>query len=391
MLPLEGIRILDLTRVLAGPYCTWILATLGATVIKVEQPGKGDQARDIPPFVNRESVYYMSLNRGKQGITLDLKRGGDVARRLAAGVDVLVENFAPGVTDRLGLGYAALAAENSRLIYASISGFGQTGPARDRRAYDQIVQALTGVMSITGEPDRPPLRVGFSIGDLAAGLFAATGILGALRQRDVTGVGQYLDIGMLESVLALLENPVARYLATGEVPAPLGHRHPTVTPVQAFEAADGWFVVAAGNNDQWVRFCQAIDHPELATDSRFVRNPDRTARRAELEAILQDILRGRTRTEWIERLAGVGVPAAPIHSVADAVNWEQTRARGAVVDVCHPTAGQTQFVGFPVQFSGAETDASRPAPILGQHTDHVLAQEGFSPAEIAALRDQGVI
>lgn len=382
---------LDLSRVLAGPYCTWILASLGADVVKVEQPGRGDQSRDIPPFVEGESVYYMSLNREKRGMTLDLKHAGDVMRGLLPWADVLVENFSLGVMERLGLGYEAVSAVNPRLVYTSISGFGQTGPARNRRAYDQVIQALSGVMSITGEPGRPPVRVGFSIGDIAAGMFASTAILAALRERDRSGVGQHLDVSMLDSVLALLENPIARYLATGETPERLGSRHPTVTPNQGFEAADGWFVVSVGNDEQWPRFCRAIGHPELLEDERFARNADRTSRQSELEAILQPILRQRMRAEWIECIEAAEVPAAPINSIAEVAAWEHLSARKMLVEVEHPVAGPGRFVRFPVQMSGAGQAASHPAPTLGQDTDAILRELGFVDGEIASLRQSGVV
>ncbi len=391
MLPLQGIRILDLTRVLAGPYCTWILGSLGAEVIKIEQPGKGDQARDIGPFLGGESLYFMSINRAKRGITLDLKQGEAVLRRLIERCDVLVENFAPGVMDRLGLSYESVSAINPRLIYASISGFGQTGPARSKRAYDQVIQAMSGVMSITGEPGQAPVRVGFSIGDLAAGTFCSTAVVSAIYQRERTGRGQRLDVGMFDAVLTLLENPVARYANTGEIPAPAGSRHPTVTPNQAFAASDGWFVVSVGNDEQWIKFCHAIERPDLAAEPRFAKVVDRTRLRDELEVILQAVLGDRTRAQWVQTLEAAGVPAAPIHSVKDAVEWEQTRARGVVTAVDHPVAGPSRFVGLPIQASDMDPFRNTPAPTLGQQTDEVLAELGFSAAEVADLRSRGVI
>jgi CoA:oxalate CoA-transferase len=364
---------------------------MGGEVIKVEQPGSGDQARNIGPFISGESAYFMSINRAKRGITLDLKRGQDVIRRLIARTDVLVENFAPGVMDRLGLSYEEVVAHSPRIIYASISGFGHSGPARDKRAYDQIVQALSGAMSIMGEPGHPPVRVGFSIGDLAAGLFCTIAILGALRQRDHTNRGQQLDIAMMDSALTLMENAVARYLATGEVPGPLGSRHPTVTPNQAFMASDGWFVVAVGYDQQWVNFCNAIGQSDLGSDPRYAKNPDRTRLQNELEPILQRALKDRTRSQWVELLEKAGIPAAPIHNIADAVNWEQTRSREMVWESEHPVAGMTRFVGLPIRASGADPFANDPAPTLGQHTDAILEELGFSINEIATFRREGVI
>lgn len=391
MLPLEGIQVLDLSRVLTGPFCTWILGAFGADVIKVEQPGRGDQARGIDPFLGSESVYFMSINRAKRGMTLDLKKGREVFRRLVTQCDVLVENFSPGVMERLDLNYKDVAEMNPQIIYASISGFGQTGPYRDKRAYDQIIQALSGAMAITGEPDRPPVRIGFSIGDLAAGMFCSTAILAALRQREKTGRGQRLDISMLDAVLMLMENAVARYFATGESPAALGSRHPSVTPNQAFRAADGWFVVAAGNDQQWVKLCEAIGRSDLASDPRYATNAERTRLRDEVESLLQQTFAPRPRNEWVDLLESVGVPAAPMHSVAEAVEWEQPRTRGLFDEVVHPAAGPTRFVSLPLMASGMDSFANSPAPELGQDTDAILVEFGFSADEIARLREKGIV
>lgn len=391
MRPLEGIRVLDLTRVLAGPYCTWILGALGADVVKVEQPGVGDQSRGYGPYVAGESVYFMSINRCKRGITLDLKRGADVVRRLIERSDVLVENFSPGVMERTGLSYAAVSAINRRLVYASISGFGQTGPAASKRAYDPIVQALSGLMSVTGEPGQAPVRVGFSIGDIAAGTFSAVAILAALRQRDATGRGQWLDVGMVDSLVAMMEYPVARYATAGELPTPLGNRHPTITPEQAFLASDGWFVLAVANEKQWRSFCAVIDRPELASDLRYQTNGDRTRRHDELETLLASILVQRTRREWIERLGEAGIPAAALHNVADLVEWDQVRARSLVAEVVHPVAGRTRLASLPFRSSEADSFANSPAPTLGAQTDTVLAELGYTASDVAAMRADNII
>jgi CoA:oxalate CoA-transferase len=395
VLPLQGVRVLDLTRVLSGPYCTWILGALGADVVKIEQPGRGDQSRDIGPFVGGESVYFMSINRCKRGMTLDLKRGGEVLRRLIERADVLVENFAPGVMDRNGLGYAEVSARNPRLVYASVSGFGQTGPARSKRAYDQIIQAMSGVMSITGEPGggpaAPPVRVGFSIGDLAAGTFCGVAVLAALRQRDATGRGQWLDVGMLDSLLAMLENPIARYATAGELAGPLGSRHPTVTPAQAFMASDGWFVLAVGKDEEWLKFCNVIERPDLAADPRYRKNAERTRLRDELEPVLQRVLLERPRAEWVQRLERAGIPAAPLHNIAETVEWEHTAARGMITEVLHPVAGLTRFVSLPFRGSDMDAFANTPAPTLGEQTDAILAELGFNADEIARLRATKVV
>lgn len=391
MLPLQGVRVLDLTRVLSGPYCTWILGALGAEVVKVERPGRGDQSRDIGPYVAGESVYFMSVNRCKRGMTLDLKRGGDVLRRLIERSDVLVENFSPGVMDRNGLSYAEVSELNPRVVYASISGFGQTGPARSKRAYDQIIQAMSGVMSITGEPDGAPVRVGFSIGDLAAGLFCTVAILAALRQRETTGMGQCVDVAMLDSLVAMLENPIARYTNVGELAAPLGSRHPTVTPNQAFLASDGWFVLAVGNDEQWRTFCHVIVRPDLAADPRYAKNSERTRLRDELEPALQKVLLERTRGDWVARLDAAGIPAAKLQTVGDVAESDQLIARGAIAEVLHPVAGLLRFVSLPFKASGMDTFANSPAPSLGQQTDSVLGELGFDSSAIAAMRASGVV
>ncbi len=382
--PLEGLRVADFSRVLAGPYATWVLAAMGADVIKVEEPGRGDQARRIGPFVDGRSVYFLSLNRAKRGMTLNLKdpRGLEAARRLIAWSDVVVENFAPGVMDRIGLGYEVASAINPRVIYASISGFGQTGPERDRRAYDMVIQALSGIMSITGPEQGPPVRVGVSIGDIMAALFAVVGILAALRRRDRTGRGAYLDVSMMDCLLALMENPVARYLATGEVPRPLGARHPVVTPIDLFESSDGYLVVAAGNDAQWLRLCSAIGRPDLAEREDLRTNADRTARHEDVTQALAGVFRTQTSGHWVDVLNAAGVPAAPLHTIKDAVEWAQTRARGA-------TAGR--FVRLPIHGTGFEAPCDSNAPALGEHTDGALGELGYDSDTIASWRRGGVL
>ncbi len=391
--PLEDLRVADFSRVLAGPFATWVLAAMGADVVKVEEPQRGDQARGIGPFVGDRSVYFQSLNRAKRGVTLNLKdpRGLEAARRLIACSDVLVENFAPGVMERIGLGYDAVRTLNPRLIYVSISGFGQTGPERNRRAYDMIVQALSGIMSITGPEQGPPVRVGVSIGDIMAATFAAIGILAALHRRARNGEGAYLDVSMMDCLLALMENPVARHLATGEIPQPLGARHPVVTPIDLFEAGDGYMVVAAGNDVQWLKLCAVIGRDDLAERPELRANAARTARHGEVKEILASVFRTRSRAQWVQALNAADVPAAPLHNVRDAVEWDQTRAREAVVTTTRDGTCAGRYVRLPVHGSGFEVPCDWEAPILGEHTDEVLAELGYEPDAIALLRQGGVL
>ena len=311
---LDGVRVLDLTRVLAGPYASMVLADLGAEVIKIELPGTGDEARGFGPFQNGESAYFASVNRGKKSATIDLRkaRGQDLARRLAGECDVLIENFRPGSMDRFGLGYAALHALYPCLVYASISGFGQTGPYAQRPAYDVLIQAMGGLASITGQPDGPPVRVGSSIADLSAALFGAIGILAALERARRTGEGQQVDISMLDCQVALLENALARYAVSGEVPRPLGSRHPAITPFQFFAARDGYIVIAAGNDRLWRQLCDALGLGALADDPRFANNALRTENHAALEPILERALAEKTVDEWCTILAAAGVPSRAV-------------------------------------------------------------------------------
>ncbi|MEW6751716.1 MAG: CoA transferase [Candidatus Latescibacterota bacterium] len=391
---LEGVRVLDLTRVLAGPYATMVLADLGAQVVKVELPRLGDEARHFGPFQNGESAYFTSINRGKQSLTLDLRqrRGQEVARRLAAASEVLVENFRPGTMAAFGLDYQRLRPHNPRLVYASVSGFGQTGPYAQRPAYDIIIQAMGGIASITGMPGGPPVRVGTSIGDLGAALFAVIGILAALGRARQTGQGQHLDLSMLDCQVALLENAVARFAVSGEVPGPLGSRHPSITPFQFFPAADGHIVVAAGNDRLWQGLCQALGAGELAADPRFATNPLRTEHHGELEPVLAARFRGHGVAHWCRLLGEAGIPCGPISDVEDLFADPQVAARGMIAQVDHPQAGRQRMAASPLRFSAAPSPPLRPAPLLGQHTDEVLAEVlGMGAEERDGLRRDGVI
>jgi len=392
--PLDGLRVIDLTRVLAGPYATMILADLGAEVIKVEQPSSGDEARSFGPFKNGVSAYFMSINRGKKSVTLNLREeeGKEILKGLVRQADILVENYRPGAMKRLGLDYEALRQENARLIYAATSGFGQTGPLSERGAYDMIIQAMGGIISITGEPGRPPVRVGTSIGDLAASLYTVVGILAALHHREESGQGQLVDIAMLDCQAALLENAVARYAVSGEVPGPLGSRHPAITPFQVFESRDGYFVLAIGNDTIWKKFCEVLGRPDLITDERFATNPARTENQPEVERILNDVFGEKTSEEWIGELDVAGIPCGPIQGVDQVVNHPQIRAREMMVEIDHPDAGPLLMPASPVKLSETPAKVEKPAPQLGQHTDEILRGIlGLSDEEIRQLRDAEVI
>jgi CoA:oxalate CoA-transferase len=390
--PLAGLRVIDCTHMLAGPYCTWILGGLGADVIKVERPGSGDFTRGVAPFLDGQSIYFMSVNRNKRSLTLDLKTepGKALFRSLVATADVLVENNRPGVMARLGFDYARLAELNPRLVYASVSGFGQTGPYHTRPAFDVVVQALSGMMSITGEPDRPPARVGASIGDMGASLFAAVGILAALQERGRTGRGTHVDVAMLDSQLALLENAVARFLNAGDLPRRLGSRHPLIAPFQAFPTSDEPLVVCVDTEEQWARLCQVVERPDLAADPRFSDGNARVRNHAALEPVLIEVFRGRGRKAWLAALEAADVPCGAINDIADAVQDPQVVSRGMIVEV--PGDGTTgRFSGIPIRTPTYGPGGETPAPRLGEQTDAILAELGLTPAAIADLRRDGVI
>jgi crotonobetainyl-CoA:carnitine CoA-transferase CaiB-like acyl-CoA transferase len=394
MKPLDGVRVIDLSRVLAGPYATMLLADMGAEVIKVEEPGKGDDTRAWPAFAGGESTYFMSVNRGKKSLTLDLKAaaGKTVLRKLLAGADVLLENFRPGTLGRLGFGWEAVHTLNPRLVYCSISGFGESGPEASRPGYDLIVQGESGVMDLTGFPDGPPVKVGNSIADLASGTMAAHGVVLALLARERTGVGQRVEISMLEVMAALLTYQGQAYLTTGANPSRRGNQHPSIVPYEVFEAADAYLTVGVANNSLWVRFCEAIGHPELATDPRFDTEAKRVEHRAELVPLLGAIFRTAPAGEWLGRLERAGVPAGKIKSVGEALDSEHLRARGAIVTVAHPTAGPLRMVGPPIRLHGTPAEAAAPPPLLGEHTDEVLTKLlGYSSEAVAALRASGVV
>jgi len=393
--PLEGIRVLDLTRVLAGPFCTMMLSDLGAEIIKVEVPGTGDDSRSFGPFRNGQSLYFVNINRGKESVAIDLKTdaGKKLLVDLAKKCDVIVENFRPGTMEKLGLGWDVLKVANPRLIYGAVSGFGHSGPDSGRPAYDILVQAMGGVMSITGWPESPPTRVGLSMGDITAAVYLATGINSALYQREKTGLGQKVDVSMLDCQLSILENALVRYQVDGKSPTPLGTRHPTITPFQAFRASDKWFVIAVGNDALWKKFCQAVQRPDLLADTRFATNGDRTKHYDELIPELERMLEQKERSYWLELLEKAGVPSAPVNSVEDIMVDRQLIARNMFVTVEDELAGQITIPGNPIKMETVPESPTRPhAPAIGEHTDSILAHVlGLDAAAIAALRAQGVV
>lgn len=392
--PLDGIKVLDLTRVLAGPYATMLLGDLGAEVIKIEQPDTGDESRNFGPFKNGFSLYFMSVNRGKRSATLNLKteRGQAIFKQLLAHTDVLVENFRPGTMEKLGLDYDVLKTAYPSLIYAACSGFGQTGPYAQQGAYDMIIQGMGGIISITGEPEGPPVRVGTSISDITAALFTTIGILSALHHRNQTGKGQFVDVAMLDSLVAVLENAVVRYFATGEAPKPLGARHPAITPFEAFASADGHVIIALGNDTLWAKFCAHVNREDLISDKRFRTNADRTENHAELFPILSEIMAQRTTDAWIDALGKIGVPCGPINAMDRVVSHPQVQAREMITRIAHQVTGEVEVPGVPIKLSETPGNVDAPAPSLGEHTTEVLTNIlKMSPDEVAKLKQDGVI
>ena len=392
MAPLDGIMVLDLTRVLSGPYCTMLLADMGARVVKIEQPGKGDDTRAWgPPFLEGESAYFLSINRNKESVTLDFKHpeGRSILDRLVARADVLVENFRPGTLGKLGLDYRTLAARHPRLVYCSVSGFGQTGPRTKEPGYDAVMQGEGGLMSITGSADGPPYRLGVAIADIVSGMFAAYGVAMALLARERTGKGQEVDVAMLDAVTALLTYQAGNFFASGKVPTRLGNRHPSIVPYETFAASDGDFVLAVGNDDQWRRFCAVAELPE---DPRFATNRQRVTAYDELRPFVADRLRTRPRQHWIERLNTAGVPCGSVRNLQELFDDPQLEAREMIARVEHATIGQLRTLGVNVKLSDTPGAVRSAPPTLGQHTDAVLRNDlGLSAADVAALRASGVV
>jgi formyl-CoA transferase len=402
MRPLDNIRVLDISRALAGPYCTMMLGDLGADVIKIERPSSGDESRGWgPPFVGQpygpyrgESAYFLAANRNKRSLTVNLQtpEGQEIIRRLATISDVLVENYRTGDLDRLGLGYADLHALNPRLIYCSISGYGRSGPYAERPGYDAIIQAEGGMMSLTGPVEGPPSRVGIPIIDITAGMFAATAILAALRARDLSGEGQLVDVSLFDSHIALLTNAAANYLVGGDPPRRVGNAHPNIAPYEVFTARDGWFMMGAANERQWQTLCEIINRPDLKDDSRFASNPQRVANRGALTEELNHVFSQRNVQEWLDELTRAGLPCAPINTLPQVFAHPQTQARQMVLEAEHPTAGTIRLTGFPYKLSHTPPAIHRPPPLLGQHTEEVLTQLlHYPPEEVDSLRSKGAI
>jgi crotonobetainyl-CoA:carnitine CoA-transferase CaiB-like acyl-CoA transferase len=395
--PLAGLRILDLTRVLAGPTCTQMLGDLGAEVIKIERPGAGDDTRGFAPPVmpgTGEAAYFVGVNRNKYSVTLDIAspEGQAIARRLLARSDVLVENFKAGTLTRYGLGWERVHAEFPSLVYCSITGWGQSGPYAPKPGYDALIQAFGGVMSLTGEPGGEPQKVGVPVADLFAGLYGCIGVLAALRHRERTGEGQYIDIGMLDTSVAWLANQAMNYLATGENPPRLGNQHPNIAPYQVFPTADGHIVLSVGNDPTWRRFCEAFGLAELIGDPRFATNAARVANRAAVTEALTPLMQSRTTTEWVARLEALKIGCGPINRLADVFADPHVKARGMVVEMPHAEAGTIKVLANPVKLSATPPTYRITPPALGEHTERVLGELlGMGAAEVAALRTKGVV
>lgn len=392
--PLTGVRVLDLTRVLAGPFCSMLLGDMGAEVIKIEEPGKGDDTRSWPPFAGGEATYFMAVNRNKRSMTLNLKAPGgqDILKTLVRKSDVLLENFRPGTMDKLGFGHRACAKLNPRLVYCSISGFGESGPEASRAGYDLVVQAESGIMDLTGFADGPPVKVGNSIADLVAGMAAAHGVTLALLARARTRRGQKVEIAMLDVMASLLTYQAGIYFGTGQRPVRRGNAHPSIVPYEAFRAADAFLVLGVANNSLWAKCCAALERPALARDPRYDTEARRVQNRDTLIPLLNEILGARTVEEWMKRFEAAGVPAGRIKSVAEVCESEHLKARGMIVTLPHPRAKRVTVMGVPIRLQTTPGKAAAAPPVLGQHTDRVLKSVvGLKAAEIAQLRRDGVI
>ena len=391
--PLAGIRVVDLTRVLSGPFCTMMLGDMGAEVIKIERPNSGDDTRAFaPPYQGKESAYFLTVNRNKKSVTLDLKH--DAAKealwRLVEGADVLVENFRPSAAARLGFSYDDVAARNSGLIYGSISGFDDTGPEAARPGYDLIVQGESGMMHITGDPHGPPTKMGTSIADMVAGMMLSQGILAALHARSATGKGQHVKVSMLEALASLLTYQAGNYYATGASPQRRGNAHPSIVPYETIQAADGWLNVAVANDSLWGKFCDAIDKPDWKENPRFAAAPDRVRNRDELMPLLTEVLKTKDRAHWIAAMGSHGVPCGAIAKVDEICESETLKARGMIWEMDHPTAGKVRTIGNPIVFTDTALGEPVPPPRLGEHTEAVLSDAGYGLEEIAEMKGNAV-
>ena len=392
--PLEGIKVLSFGRALSGPYVAMVLCDLGAEIIKVEDRQKGDMARENGPFIKDLGSYFLSVNRGKKSLTVDLrhKKAQDIIARLIEDTDILIENFRPGIMKKMGFDYEAVKEINPRLIYVSVSGFGQHGPYASKAAFDMIAQGMGGTVSITGEPGRPPVRSGYSIGDLGAGLFATIATLAALHERESSGEGQHVDVAMLDCQVALCENACARYFATGEVPRPLGSRHPIRTPFQVFPTKTDDMVVIARDDRQWRRLCKLIGREDLADDERFKTNGDRTENHALLEPMLFETFRTKPRDVWLSMFDEAGLISCPVYNIGQVVQDPQVKIREMVLDVNHQRLGKLKVVGTPMKFSRTPCRIESASPDLGEHTAEILKDRlNLSTTEIEKLKDEEVV
>ncbi|BCJ86010.1 CaiB/BaiF CoA transferase family protein [Effusibacillus dendaii] len=391
MKPLQGIKVLDLSRILSGPFCTMVLADMGAEVIKIEPPQGDDTRAWGPPFVGSESAYFLSINRNKRSIVLNLKtaEGRGIFLDLVKSADVVVENFRPGTIDKLGVGYEVLKQRNERIILASISGFGQTGPYAMLPGYDVIAQGMGGLMSVTGEPGRPPVKGGFSLADVGTGMWAVIGILLALQARNKTGKGQWVDSSLLETMISWQTYLAGNYFASGKNPQPLGGAHPNICPYQVFPAADGYFNIAVGNDSLWRTFCKVMEL-DIVDDPRYATNPKRVENRDELVPFLETIFRTKPFKHWVDLLSNAGVPAGPVYQLSDLYEDPHVLARDMLVTMQHPKIGEIKQVGIPVKMSDTPGEIVSPPPLLGQHSREILRELGFSDSDIAELYKSGV-
>lgn len=393
---LEDVKVLDLSRVLAMPYCSMMLGDLGAEIIRVERPGLGDETRHWgPPWAGDQSAYYLCTNRNKKSITIDLKKkeGQEIVRRLAKRSDILLENFLPGSLAEMGLSYEDIKPINPGIIYASVTGYGQEGPYRDLPGFDFVIQAQGGLMSIIGEPDGPPMKVGVAIVDITAGLFACAAILAALHYREKTGIGQYIDIALLDSVVAWLANQASNYLISGKVPQRFGNAHPNIVPYETFKAKDGVYIaLGVGNDNQWRKFCKLAQIEHLMDDPRYATNPRRVENRKELVSFLQEIFLQKSSNEWLRLLAGAEIPIGPINTIDRVFADPQVLERGMVVEMEHPAVGKFKVVGSPMKLSETPVRHRLPPPLLGEQTEEILRDIlGYEKARIARLREEKVI
>lgn len=392
--PLEGIKVIELSRTLAGPFCSMQLADMGAEVIKVEQPGIGDETRSyIPPEINGESCYFMSLNKNKKSITLNLKteEGQRIVKQLVADADVLIENFRNGTMEKFGLGYDVLRKINPRLVYCAVSGFGRTGPMKDEPAYDLLMQGFGGLMSVTGEPGRPPVKVGFSIVDLATGLYASFGVVVALLAREKMGKGQYVESSLLDTVVSLSNYLGQGVLATEKAPGRFGSAHPTLVPYQAFETKDGYVIIAVPNDWLWKKMCDALELNDLKDHPKYSVNVNRVANREELVGILTEYTKRKDSSEIMERLKRAGVPSGPIHDLAQVLAQPQVQSREMIQEVEHPTIGMLKMLGIPIKLSQTPGSVRKAPPLLGENTDEVLTNLGYGIKEIENLKEMGIV